>query len=76
MNLLGLCGTCNSTPKGIDGHPDLHAQSHPVEGRKGRYLFRCASCGARWSRAYAGGGEFSWVLERMAEGGEPSQEAG
>ena len=72
MNLLGLCSTCNTLPKGIDGHAELHAQSQSEEGRKGRYLFRCASCGARWSRAYTGSGEFSWNLERMSDADEPS----
>jgi hypothetical protein len=74
MNLLGLCGTCNASPKGIDGHGDLHAQSQPVDGRRGRLLFRCTTCGARWSRAYMGSGEFAWVLERMSEGDDASRD--
>jgi hypothetical protein len=68
MSLLGLCGTCNAAPRGIDGHANLHAQSQPADGRKGRLLFRCSSCGARWSRAYTGSGEFGWVLERLSQG--------
>jgi hypothetical protein len=68
MSLLGLCGTCNAAPKGIDGHPNLHAQSQPVDGRRGRFQFRCSSCGARWSRTYTGSGEFAWVLERVSQG--------
>lgn len=76
MTLLGLCGNCNASPKGIDGHGDLHAHSQPADGRKGRYLFRCSSCGARWSRSYTGSGEFTWALERKPDSAKPSQEAG
>jgi len=76
MRLLGLCVTCNASPKGIDGHADLHAHSQPTEGRRGRYVFRCAACGAHWSRTYAGSGEFAWTLERKSDSDEPAQEAG
>lgn len=68
MSLLGLCGICNGAPRGIDGHANLHAHSHPADGRKGRFVFRCSTCGARWSRTYTGSGEFAWVLERISQG--------
>jgi hypothetical protein len=68
MSLLGLCNTCNAEPKGIDGHAELHAESQPLEQGKGRFQFRCMACGARWSRRYAGSGEFAWELERLDEG--------
>lgn len=72
MSVLGLCVVCAAEPKGIDGHANLHAHSQPTEGRRGKYLFRCSSCGARWSRSYAGSGEFAWTLERTSDGDEPS----
>lgn len=76
MSLLGLCLTCNAAPKGIDGHADLHAQSQPAEGRRGRILFRCSSCGARWSRTYTGSGEFAWVRERMSQDDDAPEDEG
>jgi hypothetical protein len=72
---LGLCETCAESPQGIDGHAHLHPHSQPVldEGGKARFVFRCVSCGASWSRVYAGSGRFDWVLEWPADGRAASQ---
>lgn len=63
-SVLTLCERCGASPQGIDGHWTLHTQVQPLpDDRKSRVTFRCAACGAQWSRKYVGGGEFAWDLE-------------
>ena len=51
------CKACNSLPSGIIGHRDLFSES--LNSRS--VVFSCSHRGARWVRAYAAEGAYSWT---------------
>lgn len=65
------CKACNSLPSGIIGHRDLFSES--LNSRS--VVFSCGHCGARWVRAYAAEGAYSWT-ELSAQTGTPAPRIG
>ncbi len=51
------CDLCVRGPHDIDGHEALFTHSFSSS----LVLFKCESCGAFWSRTYAGSGKFEWT---------------
>jgi hypothetical protein len=65
------CKACDSLPSGIIGHRDLFSES--LNSRS--VVFSCGHCGARWVRAYAAEGAYSWT-ELSAQTGAPTPRIG
>jgi hypothetical protein len=58
-----LCEACVRRPVAIEGHDRLvsHFEATASDPAGPAILFVCMTCGAKWSRIYAGDGAFIWA---------------